>query len=774
MNAHDSERIKGMLESLGLGEAPSQEDADVLVFNTCTIREKPDTKLAAYLGDAGARKRQNPELVVAVGGCYAEAQRERIFELYPQVDVAFGPGSIPHLGDWIGAGGEAPRGRFGTHEHFAGDLPMHRERRHSAWVQVSMGCNSKCSYCIVPAVRGREQSRRPGEIVAEVTHLAADGVKEITLLGQNVNSWGRDLRPELDTEFGELLRACDAVVGIERIRFTSPHPKDFRDPVIAAVAECDAVCEQIHLPLQSGSSRILKAMRRTYDQARYLALVEKLRAAIPGLALGTDVIVGFPGETEDDFAQTLEIVEEVRYDSAFTFIYSPRHGTEAATLPDQIPDERQARAAGAARRRGAADRGREERRARRLGGGGARRGPEPDGRAPAARAHPQQRHRELRRRRRPGRARRRPDRRLDVDDAARRAADGGGGVESSADRKVSGQIGTNLALRLQQDGHQVFGVDKRQNTWTDEFRYLLQDLAGHYAPFPGGINGVEYPEVDLVVHLAAHAKVHQLVRQPHRALENAVMTFNVLEYARQQRVPIVFSSSREVYGDVHRFEEYGEGVADFAYTESTYSASKIAGEAFIYSYARCYGLPYLVFRFSNVYGRFDNDLHRMVRVIPLFIHSMLRGEPITVYGGRDKTLDFTYVDDCVEGITRGIEALAEGRVVNQTINLAYGRGNTLVYCAERIAAELGTEPQMTIAPSLLGEVTHYVADLTKARELLGYDPKVPLDEGIARAVAWFREHRAAHPEEDVVVMADHEATTPDDAAEHGWKPVPVN
>src|SRR5688500_892101 len=339
MNAHDSERIKGMLESLGLGEAPTQEDADVLVFNTCTIREKPDTKLAAYLGDAGARKRRDPDLVVAVGGCYAEAQQERIFELYPQVDVAFGPGSIPHLGEWIGAGGHAPRGRFGSHEHFAGDLPMHRERAFSAWVQVSMGCNSKCSYCIVPAVRGREQSRRPGEIVAEVTRLAADGVKEITLLGQNVNSWGRDLRPGLETEFGELLRACDAVEGIERIRFTSPHPKDFRDPVIAAMADCDAVCEHIHLPLQSGSSRILKAMRRTYDRDRYLRLVEKLRGAIPGLALGTDVIVGFPGETEDDFRQTLEVVEEVRYDSAFTFIYSPRHGTEAATLPEQVPDE---------------------------------------------------------------------------------------------------------------------------------------------------------------------------------------------------------------------------------------------------------------------------------------------------------------------------------------------------------------------------------------------------------------------------------------------------
>jgi tRNA-2-methylthio-N6-dimethylallyladenosine synthase len=339
MNSHDSERIKGMLEALGLGEAPSREGADVLVFNTCTIRERPDTKLAAYLGDAGARKRRNPGLVIAVGGCYAEAQRERIFDLYPQVDVAFGPGSIPHLGEWLGAGGHAPRGRFGTHDHFAGDLPMHRERPFSAWVQVSMGCNSKCSYCIVPAVRGREQSRRPGEILAEVTKLAHEGVKEITLLGQNVNSWGRDLRPALETEFGELLRACDAVAGVERIRFTSPHPKDFRDPVIAAMAECKAVCEHIHLPLQSGSSRILRAMRRTYDRDRYLLLVAKLRNALPGLALGTDIIVGFPGETETDFHQTLEVVEEVRYDSAFTFIYSPRHGTEAAVLPEQVPDE---------------------------------------------------------------------------------------------------------------------------------------------------------------------------------------------------------------------------------------------------------------------------------------------------------------------------------------------------------------------------------------------------------------------------------------------------
>jgi tRNA-2-methylthio-N6-dimethylallyladenosine synthase len=340
MNAHDSERIKGMLESLGLGEATDAGEADVLVFNTCTVREKPDTRLAAYLGNAAARKRERPDLVVAVGGCYAEAQRERIFDRYPFVDVAFGPGSIPHLGEWIAAGGYAvPRGKFGTHEHFAADLPSRREQRIQAWVQVSMGCNSACAYCIVPAVRGREQSRRPGEIVAEVTGLARDGVREITLLGQNVNSWGRDLAPELRTEFGELLRACDAVDGVERIRFTSPHPKDFRAPVVAAMAECDAVCEHVHLPLQSGSSSVLKRMRRTYDRDRYLRLVDDLRGAIPDLALGTDLIVGFPGETDDDFEATLDAVEEVGFDSAFTFIYSPRAGTEAAALGNQVPDE---------------------------------------------------------------------------------------------------------------------------------------------------------------------------------------------------------------------------------------------------------------------------------------------------------------------------------------------------------------------------------------------------------------------------------------------------
>jgi tRNA-2-methylthio-N6-dimethylallyladenosine synthase len=341
MNAHDSERIKGMLEELGLGETQAQEEADVLVFNTCTIREKPDQRFAAHLAQARALKEREPEKVIAVGGCYAEAQRERLFSLYPFVDVAFGPGSIPHLGEWLGAGGVGvPRGRFGLEERsFAGRLPMHRERRFQAWVQVSMGCNSKCAYCIVPSVRGREQSRRPGEVVAEVTKLAQEGVREFTLLGQNVNSYGRDLLPELRTDFGELLRAVDAVDGVARIRFTSPHPKDFRAPVIAAMAECAAVCEHAHLPLQSGSSRILKAMRRTYSRERFVRLASELRAAIPDLALTTDLIVGFPGETEEDFRDTLDAVKEVGFDSAFTFVFSPRRGTEAAVMSDQVAED---------------------------------------------------------------------------------------------------------------------------------------------------------------------------------------------------------------------------------------------------------------------------------------------------------------------------------------------------------------------------------------------------------------------------------------------------
>ena len=243
------------------------------------------------------------------------------------------------------------------------------------------------------------------------------------------------------------------------------------------------------------------------------------------------------------------------------------------------------------------------------------------------------------------------------------------------------------------------------------------------------------------------------------------MTFNVLEYARALGLPLIFSSTREVYGDVHRFEEYAEEAADFAYTESPYSASKITSEAFIYSYARCYGLRYLVFRFSNVYGRYDCDLWRMERVLPLWMHSLSRGEPITIYGGEEKLLDFTYIDDCVAGIAQGVYGLESGALQNQTINLAYGEGNTLVRAANLIAAELGVEPRITLSPSLLGEVTHYVADISKARELLGWQPETSLDTGIPRSVAWFKEWRAEHPEEDRPFVRPQAA----DEVDHGFK-----
>ena len=286
-----------------------------------------------------------------------------------------------------------------------------------------MGCNSTCSYCIVPAVRGREQSRRPGDIVAEVTRLAADGVREITLLGQNVNSWGRDLAPDIRTEFGELLRACDAVDGIERIRFTSPHPKDFREPVIAAMAECDAVCEHVHLPLQSGSTRVLKAMRRTYSRERYLTLVERLRDAIPDLALGTDIIVGFPGETDDDFEQTLAVVEEVRYDSAFTFIYSPRprHRGRRDARPGARRRSSTSGSSGSSRScSGSPPSATPSASARR---GGARRRTEPHrSRRCSAAARDGTRRSNFTGSANGGRSRRRRDRGIDVDDAARPAS----------------------------------------------------------------------------------------------------------------------------------------------------------------------------------------------------------------------------------------------------------------------------------------------------------------------------------------------------------------
>jgi UDP-glucuronate 4-epimerase len=311
----------------------------------------------------------------------------------------------------------------------------------------------------------------------------------------------------------------------------------------------------------------------------------------------------------------------------------------------------------------------------------------------------------------------------------------------------SGQIGTNLALRLVEEGHFVFGIDKRLNAWTDCFHYILQDLTGNFANFRGGIGSVEYPPVDVVVHLAANAKVHELVSEPHRAMENIQISYNVLEYCRQNRVPIIFSSSREVYGDIHRYITE-EAQANFSFTESTYSASKISGEALIYSYARCYGLPYLVFRFSNVYGRCDNDIERMERVIPKFIRKIALGEPITVYG-RDKVLDFTYIDDCISGVYAGLQRLLAGQVRNETINLAYGEGNSLLRVAELISTALDKVPEVRIEPPLVGEVTHYVADISKARALLGYEPGIPLEEGIPRTVqwsmGWWREHGVLPP-----------------------------
>src|SRR3989344_5534947 len=267
----------------------------------------------------------------------------------------------------------------------------------------------------------------------------------------------------------------------------------------------------------------------------------------------------------------------------------------------------------------------------------------------------------------------------------------------------SGQIGTNLALKLIQQGHQVQGIDKRKNTWTDKIPTIILDLSHRFTSFDKGFGEHHIPFTpDLVVHFAANAKVHELVKHPDRAMDNITDTFNVLEYCRHHKRPIIFSSSREVYGDIKRFVT-DEKQADFLYTESPYSASKIAGEALVYSYAKCYGIPYIVFRFSNVYGRYDNDIERMERVIPLFIRKIAAGEPITIYG-KDKTLDFTYVDDCVDGIFRGIKELVSGRVKNETINLAYGEGRTLVEMAELIGKALEKKPDITIEPPRVGEV----------------------------------------------------------------------
>jgi tRNA-2-methylthio-N6-dimethylallyladenosine synthase len=338
MNEHDSERMKGMLESLGYGEVAAREQADLILFNTCSIREKADDRFIAHLGEAKRLKREHPEVVVGVGGCWAQSVKEEVFARFPFVDVAFGPGQVHKLAEFLTSDSLTAQGFF-EFEGFTGRLPAKRAREHHGWVQISVGCNCVCSYCIVPSTRGREVSRPPHELVAEVERLAADGVREVTLLGQNVNSYGRDLPQHERVTFAQLLELIDAIEEVERIRYTSPHPKDMREDVIRAHAELAALCEHIHLPLQSGSSRVLKRMRRTYSRERYLDRVAMIREHVPDCALTTDIIVGFPGETEDDFRQTIELAEQVGYDGAFTFIYSPRRGTEAAMLPDQVPHE---------------------------------------------------------------------------------------------------------------------------------------------------------------------------------------------------------------------------------------------------------------------------------------------------------------------------------------------------------------------------------------------------------------------------------------------------
>jgi tRNA-2-methylthio-N6-dimethylallyladenosine synthase len=335
MNQHDSERIQGMLDSLGYAEADSRADADLILFNTCSIREAADSRFTAHLGEAKRLKRERPERIVGVGGCWAQSVKEEVFARFPFVDVAFGPGQVHKLAEFLTSDSLTAQGYF-EFEGFTGHLPAKRAREFQGWLQISVGCNCVCSYCIVPSTRGREVSRPAGELVEEVRRLAADGVREVTLLGQNVNSYGRELRGDRRITFAELLARIDAIDGIDRIRYTSPHPKDMREDVIRAHAELEALCEHIHLPLQSGSSTVLKRMRRTYTRERYLDRVAMIREHVPDCSLTTDIIVGFPGETAADFEQTLEVAEAVGYDGAFTFIYSPRRGTEAATLPDQI------------------------------------------------------------------------------------------------------------------------------------------------------------------------------------------------------------------------------------------------------------------------------------------------------------------------------------------------------------------------------------------------------------------------------------------------------
>ncbi|MFD2418752.1 tRNA (N6-isopentenyl adenosine(37)-C2)-methylthiotransferase MiaB [Amycolatopsis pigmentata] len=340
MNVHDSERLAGQLEEAGYRPAGRDAQPDLVVFNTCAVRENADNKLYGTLGHLRPAKDANPGMQIAVGGCLAQKDRGDIVKRAPWVDVVFGThnlGSLPALLERARHNAEAEVEILESLETFPSTLPARRDSAYSGWVSISVGCNNTCTFCIVPSLRGKERDRRPGEILAEIEALVAEGVLEVTLLGQNVNSYGVEFGDRL--AFGKLLRACGAVDGLERVRFTSPHPAAFTDDVIEAMAETPSVCPQLHMPLQSGSDRILKLMRRSYRASRYLSIVDKVRAALPAAAITTDIIVGFPGETEEDFEATLDVVRQARFASAFTFQYSKRPGTPAATMDGQVPKE---------------------------------------------------------------------------------------------------------------------------------------------------------------------------------------------------------------------------------------------------------------------------------------------------------------------------------------------------------------------------------------------------------------------------------------------------
>jgi tRNA-2-methylthio-N6-dimethylallyladenosine synthase len=338
MNAHDSERIAGVLEASGYAPVAEGEQPDLVVFNTCAVRENADNRLYGNLGHLAPVKASTPGMQIAVGGCLAQKDRGEVVRRAPWVDVVFGThnlGSLPALLERARIHEEAQVEILESLEVFPSTLPTRRESAYAAWVSISVGCNNTCTFCIVPALRGKEKDRRPGDILAEIEALVAEGVIEITLLGQNVNAYGVEFGDR--GAFADLLRACGRIEGLERVRFTSPHPRDFTDDVIAAMADTPNVMPQLHMPLQSGSDRILQAMRRSYRADRYLGIIERVRAAMPEAAITTDIIVGFPGETEDDFQGTLDVVRASRFASAFTFQYSPRPGTPAATMDDQVP-----------------------------------------------------------------------------------------------------------------------------------------------------------------------------------------------------------------------------------------------------------------------------------------------------------------------------------------------------------------------------------------------------------------------------------------------------